>query len=423
MADKEKLPVVALDSIGCKLNLAEMDRLARRFAAAGYRLALPGDTADVYILNTCTVTHVADRKSRQRLRLAFRRHPGALIVATGCYAERAAAELAELGGIGLVADNREKDQLVELVARAGITGCPEEIPPFHIETGTRTRAFIPIQVGCNNACAYCIIPKVRGRAVSRSRAEIIAEVSARTKEGYREIVLTGTEIGAYDDSGVDLGGLLARILAETGIARLRISSLQPDEINRELLEQWRDIRLCRHFHLSLQSGSDSMLGRMRRRYSTGDYRRTVLLIREMLPAAAVTTDVIVGFPAETEMEFVETLEFCKEMRFSRIHVFPFSPRTGTEAAAMSGQVAEAVKKERSRRLIELGEAGTVAFRQRFLGETMTVLWEQCRNGVWSGLTDNYLRVYLKSRADLFNRLEPVRLVEPWRDGVLGKPAT
>ena len=264
------------------------------------------------------------------------------------------------------------------------------------------------------------LPLVRSEVSSQPVARVIAEVADRMREGYREVVLTGTEIGAYSDGGVNLSGLLEQLLDGTGVSRLRLSSLQLREITGELLRWWRDGRLCRHFHLSLQSGSDSVLGRMKRRYSTGDYRRAVALIREALPGAAITTDIIVGFPGETEAEFEVTMAFCRELKFARIHVFSFSPRPGTAAAALDGRVAEDVKKERSRRLMALGEESAREFRRQFLGDTMPVLWEKRGGGAWSGLTDNYIRVYLKSREDLTNQMRPVKLVKLWRDGVWGE---
>jgi threonylcarbamoyladenosine tRNA methylthiotransferase MtaB len=241
-------------------------------------------------------------------------------------------------------------------------------------------------------------------------------------DGYREVVLTGTEIGDYQCDGTGLKDLLGRILKETGIARLRLSSLQPQHINEELLKLWREEKLCPHFHLSLQSGSDAVLARMRRRYTVAQYRQAVAMIREALPDAAVTTDVITGFPGETEAEFLETYEFCEETGFARIHVFPYSPRPGTAAADMPGRVADAVKRERSRRMLALAEAGAAAFRRRFLSRTLDVLCEGRAGGYWSGLTGNYIKVYIKSREDLTNELRAVRLAELYRDGVRGEIA-
>ena len=411
-------PKVAFDSLGCKLNQAETELLARKFAEAGYRLVSPEDKADVYILNTCTVTHIADRKSRHLLRMAHRRNPGTLVVATGCYAERASQELAQLDGIDLVLGNDDKPNLLNILEESGYLNrlpSPVSSHPTH-----RTRSFIKVQDGCNNFCAYCIVPLVRGGEKSLPLNRVVGEVKQRCEEDYKEVVLTGTEIGAYTYNGANLAQLVEHILNETDIKRLRLSSLQPQEISPELIKLWNDRRLCRHFHLSLQSGSDAVLNRMKRRYSTSDYQKAVALIRDMMPEAAITTDVIVGFPGETLAEFEESYNFCKQMEFARIHVFPYSPRPGTQAALMQEQVDNKVKKQRTDKMLALAEESARNFKQKFLGETMTVLWEKQDKGVWSGLTDNYIRVYAESSEDLTNQLLPVKLERLWKDGVWGK---
>jgi threonylcarbamoyladenosine tRNA methylthiotransferase MtaB len=397
---------IALDTVGCKLNQAESQFLARQLAEAGYRLVAPDDGADVYVLNTCTVTHTADGKCRRLLAQARRRNPRALVVAIGCYAERARRELSQLKGVDLVLDNRQKMELLPRLEESGHTVRPGASSK---QAGSRTRAFIKIQDGCDNFCAYCIVPLVRGGEKSVPIDRIIEEVKDRVAGGYQEVVLTGTEVGAYNDSGVGLSGLLRRLLAETGVARLRLSSLQPQEITPELIGLWRDERLCRHFHLSLQSGSDSVLKQMGRHYSIADYRRAVELIRGVVPGVAITTDVIVGFPGETDEEFKESYNFAKQMQFARIHVFSYSPRPGTRAAGMPGQVDDKTKRERSRKMLALGRACLRNFRKKFLGETLMVLWEKESGGVWSGLTDNYIRVYTESEEDLTNQLLPVKL--------------
>ena len=408
---------VALDTLGCKLNQAETELLAKQFAEAGYRLVSPVDKADVYILNTCTVTHIADRKSRHRLRLAHWRNPEAVLVATGCYAQRAPHELAQIDGVDLVLGNEQKPHLLELLEESGHINRPvsavNSCPPF------RTRAFIKVHDGCNSFCSYCIVPMVRSREKSLPAEQVVDEVRHRIADGYREVVLTGTEIGSYSYDGVNLRKLLEDILAETGVERLRLSSLQPQEIFAELIGLWRDQRLCRHFHLSLQSGSDGVLSRMKRHYSTGDYQQAVALIRALVPGAAITTDIIVGFPGETSEEFEQSYQLCQKLEFARIHVFPYSPRQETEAARMPDQVGDKVKRERSQRMLALAKESAQNFRHQFLGKTMPVLWEQQSDGIWSGLTDNYIKVYTKSNSDLTNKLLPVKLVEVGGDGVWG----
>jgi len=412
---------VALDSLGCKLNQAETELLSRKLAQAGYELVSSDAKTGVYILNTCTVTHIADRKSRHLLRQAHRRNPEALVVATGCYAERAPQELKQVDGVNLVLGNGDKSRLPQLLTETGLVGEPTYgqgcLPGRYGDF--RTRAFIKVQDGCNRVCAYCIVPLVRGRELSLSVEGVISEIRERVTQDYREVVLTGVRIGSYGDSGVDLKGLLESILKETGVERLRLSSLQPQEISPELLGLFGDERLCPHFHLCLQSGSDSVLRRMRRGYSVGDYEEMVALIRANVPDVAITTDVMLGFPGETEAEFEESLDFCRRMEFTRIHVFSYSRRCGTEAAQLPNQVSDRVKKERSQRMLRLAEKSAGNFCQRFLGRTMPVLFEQRSNGVWSGLTGNYIKVYTRSGEDLANRLLPAELVELYKDGVWG----
>jgi len=410
---------VALDTIGCKLNQAESELLAKQFAEAGYKLVSTADEPDVYILNTCTVTHIADSKSRHLLRVAHGRNPYARLVAIGCYAERAPHELAQIEGIDLVIGNDEKPYLLRRLEESGYLSNPVCDSISRRYTGFRTRAFIKVQDGCQSFCAYCIVPLVRGREKSVPVDQVVAEVRHRIANGYKEVVLTGTKIGSYNYSGVNLRGLIERILAETGVTRLRLSSLQPQEISPELIELWRDRRLCCHFHLSLQSGSDGVLSRMRRRYSVSDYQGAVSLIRAQVPEAAITTDVIVGFPGETEAEFQESYNFCQQTGFARIHVFPYSPRRGTEAARMPDKVSDKVKKERSQKMLALARESAQNFSHRFLGKTMTVLWEKQSDEFWSGHTDNYIKVYTKTNKDLTNQLLPVKLVEVREDGVWG----
>ncbi|MFC2032767.1 tRNA (N(6)-L-threonylcarbamoyladenosine(37)-C(2))-methylthiotransferase MtaB [Chloroflexota bacterium] len=415
---------VALDSLGCKLNQAESELLTRQFAEAGYKLVSPSDEADVYILNTCTVTHIADSKSRHWLRLAHRRNPDAQVIATGCYAHRVPKELAEIEGVSLVLDNDKKPNLLKLLEESGRLSSPvrveDETIPSHLPT-LRTRSFIKIQDGCNSFCAYCIVPVVRGREQSLPADQVVDEVRHRLAQGYKEAVLTGTKIGSYNDNGVRLSDLIRRILTETDVIRLRLSSLQPLEIFPELIELWFDQRLCPHFHLSLQSGSDSVLRRMNRRYSTSDYQVAVALIRARLPEVSITTDIIVGFPGETSKEFEESYEFCREMEFARIHVFPYSPREGTQAARLPQRVADKVKKVRTQQMLVLAKESLRNFNQRFLGKTMPVLWEQEHSGsLWSGLTANYIKVYTKSDKDLTNQVLPAKLVEIRGDGIWGE---
>jgi len=414
---------VALDTLGCKLNQAETELLAAKFAQAGCRLVSSTDEADIYVLNTCTVTHIADRKSRHLLRLAHRKNPDAVIVATGCYAQRACRELTQIEGVNLVLDNNDKMNLVKLLEESSylnIPACNQVDLLAEHRNGLRSRAFIKVQDGCDNFCSYCIVPLVRGCQKSLPAEKVIAQINERVAQGYKEVVLTGTEIGSYSYNGLNLKGLIELVLSETDIMRLRLSSLQPHQITPGLIELWRNPGLCPHLHLSLQSGSDCVLKRMQRQYSTDDYRKAVSIIRSVIPEAAITTDIIVGFPCETDNEFEDSYSFCRKMAFARIHVFPFSPRPGTQAAKMKGQVNSIVKKQRSEKMLALAEESARSFRKRFLGRVMPVLWEQKTNGIWSGLTGNYIRVYTKSGEDLTNKLVGVKLERLYKDGVWGE---
>jgi threonylcarbamoyladenosine tRNA methylthiotransferase MtaB len=400
---------IALETLGCKLNQAETESLARQFVQAGHEVVQHPDEADVYILNTCTVTRTADAKARHLLRLAHRKNPDVFIIATGCYAQRMAAELIDIEGVNRVIDNNGKENLLQEVQNIPPKDSPQKGSSLPSSL-FRTRSFIKIQDGCQNFCAYCIVPYVRSKEMSVSPDTIINEIRQRAAEGYQEIVLTGTRVGGYAFSGIDLKSLLGRILNETKIPRIRLSSLQPQEISPELINLWKNQRLCPHFHLSLQSGSKSVLERMNRHYSPEVYQRVVNLIREEVPSVAITTDVIVGFPGETEQEFEESLGFCKRTGFARIHVFSYSPRSGTKAAEMEGRVTDQIKKERSQKMLVLAERSARKFRESFAGESMDVLWEkQTDDGDWAGITGNYIRVFKKSNDDLSNKLQSTKV--------------
>jgi len=416
---------VAFYTLGCKLNQAETESLANRFSQAGFQLVTPGDGADIYIANTCTVTHIADRKSRHWLRLTRRRNPQALIIATGCYAQRNRQELARLAD--LVVDNKEKEHLLALTQALSLKGRglgDGETKQSQMPAATvRTRSLIKIQDGCHSPCTYCIVPKVRPHEYSLPASQIIDEVKQKVALGYKEVVLTGTKVGSYKDDGADLKDLVQRILTSTGIERLRLSSLQPSEISSEFLALWQDERLCRHFHLALQSGSETVLQRMRRSYTLDQYQRTINLIKEMIPEVAITTDIMVGFPGESDEEFEQSYSFCQQAGFANIHVFPFSSRPETAAAGMPEQIKDKVKRERNQRMLELSRSCRRRFCEQFLGQTMPVLWEQETSpgsGIYSGLTGNYIRVFTGSEKSLSNEITPVKLVGFHNQGMWGE---
>ncbi len=406
-------------TLGCKQNQAESEAITRELQEAGYCIVSSEVKADVYILNTCTVTHVADRKSRHFIRMIHRENPEAKIVVTGCYAQRAARELQEIKGTALVLGNSQKpylkkilDELTGSIQYGRTRGKPDK--------PERTRSFIKIQDGCNNFCSFCIVPLVRGREISLPEELIIEQVKQRSLDGYQEIVLTGTEIGRYRYGSKDLTQLIKNILAETEIPRLRLSSFQPQEITKELLSLWENSRLCRHLHLSLQSGSKNILHLMNRRYSLDEYVATVLKIRSAISDVAITTDVIVGFPGESQDEFLESMEFCRMIGFARIHVFPFSIREGTRAASIPVQINPSVKNQRMENMLNLARTSQESFNKGFVGRRLHVLFEQKSGDLWSGLTDNYIKVYAKSNKPLTNMLLPVEIIELLDDGVLGR---
>jgi threonylcarbamoyladenosine tRNA methylthiotransferase MtaB len=409
---------IYVGSLGCKLNQSEMDALAGQLAAGGHQVVAAPAEADLCVLNTCAVTHVAAQKSRQALRRLHRDNPQARLIATGCYAQLTPEDLGNLPGVEIVVGNRDKDQLEGLLGDSA-TGA-EAVGPASSVPRTRTRALIKIQDGCDNACTYCIIRVARGPQHSRPAGEILAEVRARLAAGHQEIVLTGVHIGAYgrdrqrEPDKNDLWGLVSQILAETDVPRLRLSSIEPWDLSEHAFRLWDDPRLCRHLHLPLQSGCNATLRRMARRYTTAEFDAWVAAARAAIPDLAVTTDLIVGFPGETDDEFAKSLAFVQYTSFSRAHVFPYSLRTGTPAARMPGQVPAQVKAQRARALRAVASASQRAFSQSFVGRTLGVLWESHRERdggiVWSGLTDNYLRVYTRSSANLANTLVPTRLV-------------
>jgi threonylcarbamoyladenosine tRNA methylthiotransferase MtaB len=497
MKDANLSPMqVYLATLGCKLNESELEAWARQFGGEGYTIIDDPKDADLIVLNTCTVTHVAARKSRQMARQLARANPRARLVLTGCYVSVSPSEAQALPNGSLIVPNADKDQLVALAGellgdvrcQTTETGCrlPEaasgelqssvvnhQSSGAHLKVGgvgrletaatttrsrpasalamhhlqRRTRAFVKIQDGCNMSCTYCIIPLARGRERSRSLNDLVRQVGRLVSAGYQEIILTGVQISAYRDRAErqtnSLHDLVAAILAETGVPRLRLTSIAPWDLDAALLDLFSDPRLCRHLHLSLQSGSDTVLRRMRRPYTTAQFARAVELAREKIPDVGITTDVIVGFPGESDTEFEQSLQFVERMQFARVHVFPYSARTGTLAATFPLQVDERTKAARMKQMQALADASRRAFARRFIGKEMLVLWESKDEGwitkdegrttddrlssvlghssaVWFGYTDNYIRVLAHCDSDLHNQITPARLVKPIDDGALGE---
>lgn len=399
---------VAFITLGCKVNTAETEGMKRLFEKAGYEIVSEEGFANVYIVNTCTVTNMGDRKSRQMLRRAHSMNPEAIIAAVGCFAQVSPEEAARIEGVNLVVGNNRKHEIVELVEKAchdsreiyvqkreELSGY-EELP---VETyNGHTRAFLKIQDGCDQFCSYCIIPYARGPIRSRAFDAVLREAEGFAARGFKEVVLTGIHLTSYGrkEEGNDLETLIEAVSRIDGIERIRLGSLEPMFLTPEFIQKARSIaKLCPHFHISLQSGSRATLKRMNRKYTPQDYRGIVQALKENIPDVAVTTDVMVGFPGETDEEFEESLAFCDEMGFLWAHVFKYSPRQGTPAAKFKDQVPPEVKEERSKRMIALAERNREAFYKRFIGREEKVLFEQQVSGdssMMEGLTSNYLPV-------------------------------
>ena len=401
------MATVEIETHGCKLNTADSQQIAAEFLRAGFevRSRENSDPPDVFILNSCTVTHVADKKARQAISAAKRRYPNALTVMTGCYSERAADETASLHSVDLVLGNREKPRLVEAISdrlKIDLTPCADgrDVMPSEVLLG-RTRASVKIQEGCDQVCAYCIVPKVRGRERSVPIDEIVNRVVQLERAGCREVVFTGTQLGHYGfdlDSGVDLIFMLTEVLARTEMPRIRVSSLQPPEIKDRLLDVWTNEgqgRLCAHFHMPLQSGSDAILHKMRRTYTSDEFLSKVDLVRSRLAECGVTTDVIAGFPGETDEDHQSSVSVMQAADFSDAHIFPYSSRPGTSAYHFADQLAPTTKSERARELRAIGRTSSERFKASQVGQVRTVLWEGQRGK--SGLTDNYIKVRMNDR--------------------------
>jgi threonylcarbamoyladenosine tRNA methylthiotransferase MtaB len=414
---------VCFTNLGCKLNQAEIERLARDLTAAGHRVVDSLEEADLHVINSCTVTHTAARSSRKAAGRARRAGLPVRTVLTGCHVSEDPEAAARIAGVDLVVPNHEKDRLVERIHAAFPEAALEapEIPvPYVPLPFGHTRALVKVEDGCNMRCAFCIIPATRGRQRSRTLPEVVDDVRALVRAGYREIVATGVQISAYRWGEARLFELVRAILAETEAPRLRLTSIAPWDLDERLLTLWEDRRLCRHLHLSLQSGATATLRRMRRPYTAEGYLQLLENVRAAIPGVAVTTDVLAGFPGETVDEFAESLATVEAARFAKVHVFPFSPRPGTEAEGLPGPVPPEEKKLRTERMLALAARAEVDFRRAHLGRRETVLWEHPRDGMGHGLTDNYIRVLCPDGAGLWNRFSEVELVELVEEGVVGR---
>lgn len=424
------MPTVAFYTVGCKVNFVDTEAIWQLFKQEGYEQVDFEETADVYLINTCTVTNTGDKKSRQIIRRAIRKNPDAIVAVTGCYAQTSPAEILAIDGVDLVIGTQDRGKLMEYINKIREERKPinavrnimktrefEElsVPGF----SERTRAFLKIQEGCNNFCTFCIIPWSRGLSRSRDPHNVLEQARQLADAGYKEIVLTGIHTGGYGDDLVDyrLSDLLKDLSDVDGLSRIRISSIEASQIDDAMIDVLNGSdKMCRHLHIPLQAGDDDVLKRMRRKYTTAEYAEKIRKIKEAMPGVAITTDVIVGFPGETDEMFERGFRFMEEVGFSKIHVFPYSKRTGTPAARMDNQVDEEVKQARVDRLIELSDRMQLAYAEQFVGQVLDVIPERPKKGLdagWLiGYSDNYLPIAFRGGEELVGSLCRVKLTEP-----------
>lgn len=438
---------MAIETLGCRVNIYDSEAVAGLFRQDGYAVVDFSELADVYVINTCTVTHMGDKKSRQLISRARRLNPDAVIAVVGCYSQVAPEEIAALEGVDIVLGSRNKSRVVELANRSLVTGERfievSDIMASHdfealdvTDFADRTRAFLKIQDGCNRFCTYCMIPYARGGLSSKPRDQILAEIRQLVSRGFREVILSGIHIASYgleaapprenslllDRKHYDLLDLLEEIEAIPGLERVRIGSIEPMFFQGDRLERIKRLsRLCPHFHLSLQSGSDSVLRRMNRRYTTEEYRSVVRALRESLPGVSITTDLIAGFPGETEAEHHQTMAFLTDLALTRTHVFKYSPREGTPAAAMPDQVPSGIKDRRSHDLLELSDAMELRFHQAMVGQVHQVLFQAAETpGAARGLTTTFIDVVVAADRDLAGEIHQVQITEAHTHGCRGE---
>lgn len=426
---------VALTTLGCKVNQVETETMEGLFRQRGYEIVDFSQPADFYIINTCSVTHLGERKSRQLIRRANRLNEKAVIAVTGCYAQIAAKEIAAIEGVKVVIGTQQRHKIVDLVEQAarkdGLFNEVSDIMHTHefediplYGTPHRTRAFLKIQDGCCNYCSYCIIPYTRGPIRSRRLDSVKEALDKLVADDFHEVVLTGIHLGAYGrdfkNENISLSDAVKVCLTNPNLKRLRLGSLESIEVSPHLLELIKnEERFTKHLHLPLQAGSDEILKAMNRHYTTAEFARLIENIRRAVPDIAISTDIIVGFPGETDELFHKSMEFVNSMNFAKIHVFPYSKRAGTPAAAMSNQVDENIKKQRVHLMQQIEKRSSLNFHTKFLGKSMDVLFEQTHENYTEGLTSNYIKVYVPGEipsGEIYN----VKLKEIFKDGILGE---
>ena len=418
---------VAFYTLGCKVNQYETEAMLELFEKEGYEKAETEDYADVYVINTCTVTHMSDRKSRQYIRRMKKKNPDAIIAVVGCYSQVSPEEILSIDEVNLVMGTNDRKKIVEEVKKIDASRKVSTVDDImkvkafeEIEinkTNGKTRAFLKIQDGCDRYCSYCIIPYARGRVRSRDLESIVKEVENLASNGYKEVVLTGIHVASYGkdikDSDIKLLDVIKQINDIEGIERIRLSSVEPILFTDEFVEAVSTMdKVCPHYHLSLQSGCDETLKRMKRRYTTEEYKTIVDRLRAAIPNVSITTDVIVGFPGETNEEFDKTYEFLKDIELTHMHIFKYSPRKGTPAATMENQVDPSTKHERSEKLLQLNEENFKKFGQKMLDKEFNVLFEQkVGDNKFEGLTENYVKVIVESDKDLSEQILKVKITD------------
>ena len=397
-----------LATLGCRTNQYETEAYRTQLRTLGYEEASEDESADLCIVNTCTVTESADRSSRHQIRQLIRQNPDAQVVVTGCLADRRPDLIQQIGGVFTVVPNRKKERLLEQLFP------DQELPEFSIKSfEAHTRAFVKVQDGCNSFCTYCIIPYVRGRSQSRAVTDIVREIEGLVARGYKEVVITGINVGDFEGG---LAHLMRSVDQVEGLQRLRLSSIDPDEVDDELIEVVLNGKTtCQSFHVVLQSGSNVTLKRMNRKYTRQIFLETVERLRKASPDFTFTTDVIVGFPGETEADFEETLDVMRTVQFAKVHMFPYSPRERTRAALYPNQISPEVKESRKMRVLRLAEEQAFLLRENYVGRRLSVLTEEKQ----SGHTENFLRVTLPHEAVPVNQLVDVRLIKNTPEGLVG----
>lgn len=418
---------VAFYTLGCKVNQYETEAMLELFEKEGYEKAETEDYADVYVINTCTVTHMSDRKSRQYIRRMKKKNPDAIIAVVGCYSQVSPEEILSIDEVNLVMGTNDRKKIVEEVKKIDASRKVSTVDDImkvkafeEIEinkTNGKTRAFLKIQDGCDRYCSYCIIPYARGRVRSRDLESIVKEVENLAANGYKEVVLTGIHVASYGkdikETDIKLLDVIKQINDIEGIERIRLSSVEPILFTDEFVEAVSAMdKVCPHYHLSLQSGCDETLKRMKRRYTTEEYKTIVDILRAAIPNVSITTDVIVGFPGETNEEFDKTYEFLKDIELTHMHIFKYSPRKGTPAATMENQVDPSTKHERSEKLLQLNEENFKKFGQKMLDKEFNVLFEQkVGDNKFEGLTENYVKVIVESDKDLSEQILKVKITD------------